>query len=101
MRGDSDCATGCPSRATWRISAAVTVRAFVLRERGVTRGEEVVHLVRLAHEVEEVDLRGVGSGLDRREAGVCDRRRRQARLAPRVIGVVAVELRLENRLRRR
>ena len=49
-------------------STAVAVRALVLRERGVARREEVMHLVRLAHEVEVVDLRRMRGRLDRRQA---------------------------------
>ena len=51
----------------------------------VARGEEVVQVVGLAREVEVVDLRRVRGRLDRGEAGVRDRRRRQARPVARVV----------------
>src|SRR5690349_2292378 len=101
MRGDSECATGRPSSATWLIrSAAVAVRALVLRERARAGGEEMVHLVRLADEVEVVDLRRVRSRTDRREPRVRDRRRRQSEHLARVVRAVAVELGLADRLGR-
>ena len=80
---------------------AVPVRALVLRERGVAGREEVVDLVGLADEVEVVDLRRMRGGADRRQPGVGDRRRRQAGELARVVRVVALQLRLEDRLRRR
>src|SRR3954447_14297236 len=99
MRGDSECETGCPSSATCVIrrgaSTAVAVRALVLRKGGVARREEVVHLVGLADEVEVVDLRRMRRGADRRQARVGDGRRRQPGELARVVGVVALELRLQ------
>src|SRR5512133_2856370 len=57
IRGESECATGWPSRAT-----SVAVLGLVLEEVLVVRREVVVLVVRLAHEVEVVDLRGGRGG---------------------------------------
>src|SRR5579862_5790418 len=97
MRGESECATGWPSSAT----TLVAVETLVVDEIVVVVGEVVVHLVRLADEVEPVTGRRMCSGLDRREPGIRDRRRRQPEdvRVPRVVRVVARELRLGERLR--
>ena len=60
-------------------------------ERRAARREEVVHLVRLAHEIEVVDLRRMRGCLDRRQARVRDRRRRQPGELARVVRVVALQ----------
>jgi len=54
--------------------------------------------VRLDDEVPVVHLRGPRGGLDRREAGVADRRRRQPGADARVVGRVALELGVGQRL---
>src|SRR5690242_3389427 len=72
IRGDRECATGCPRRTT-----SVAVLGLVLEEVLVARREVVVPVVRLAHEVEVVDLRGIRGRLERRHPGIVDRRRRQ------------------------
>src|SRR6476620_9248137 len=54
IRGESECATGCPRRAT-----SVAVLGLVVEEVLVVRREVVVPVVRLAHEVEVVDVRRV------------------------------------------
>src|SRR5581483_6690801 len=97
IRGDSDSATGRPSSATFT-SAAVAVRALVLGERARAGGEEVVHLVGLAHEVEVIDLRRVRRRLERGETGVRDGRRRKGRAVARVVRARALELRFPDRL---
>src|SRR6266513_2484205 len=73
IRGDNECDTGWPSSTT-----SVAVLRLVLEEVLVVRREVVVLVVRLAHEVEVVDLRGVRGRLERRGPGIVDRRRRQA-----------------------
>src|SRR5437868_7356528 len=90
-----------PRRIFFSALRDVAVSSLVVDERVVARREEVVLLVRLAHEVEVVHLRGVRGGLHRRETGVRDRRRRQARVVARVVRAVALQLRLEDRLRPR
>ena len=61
----------------------------------------MVPVVRLAHEVEVVDLRRIRGGLERRHPGIVDRRRRQAVVHPRVVRRRVVQLGLRERLGRR
>src|SRR5918996_4887686 len=75
-------------------SAAVAVLAGLGVELRLAGREEVVHLVRLAHEEEVVLARRMRRRLDRRQPRVRDRRRRQPRELARVVRVVALELRL-------
>src|SRR5206468_3101292 len=87
IRGDSECATGCPRRTT-----SIPVLGLVLEEVLVVRREVVVLVIRLAHEVEVVDVGRVRGRLERRHAGVVDRRRRQAVVQPRVVRRRVVQL---------
>src|SRR6476646_11618168 len=96
IRSESECATGWPSRAT-----SVAVLGLVLEEVLVARREVVVLVVRLANEVEVVDLRGVRGRLERRNPGIVDRRRRQAVVHPRVVRRRVVQLGSRERLGRR
>src|SRR5204862_5207581 len=96
IRGDNECDTGWPSSTT-----SVAVLSLVLEEVLVVRREVVVLVVRLAHEVEVVDLRGVRGRLERRGPGIVDRRRRQAVVHPRVVRRRVVQLGLRERLGRR
>src|SRR5437764_13410029 len=73
MRGESECATGWPSSAT----TLVAVETLVVDEVVVVVGEVVVHLVRLADEVQPVTGRGMRGRLHRRETGIRDRGRRK------------------------
>src|SRR5437660_11942435 len=99
MRGESDCATGCPSRATCRV-LAIAVLGEELVVGASTRGEEVVPVILLARVVEVVDMRGMGGGPDRRKTRIGDRRRRQAEMHARVVRRGVLQLRLMNRLGR-
>src|SRR5205085_6148127 len=99
MRGESECATGWPSSAT----TLVAVETLVVDEVVVVVGEVVMHLVRLADEVQPVTGRGMRGRLHRRETGIRDRGRRKPDdvWVPRVVRVIARELRLSERLRAR
>ena len=66
-------------------SAGRVVRGLGRLESGIGGGEEVAATVRLRHVVEVVDVRGMRRGLDRRQARVADRGRRQARVLVRVV----------------
>src|SRR5262249_25413783 len=57
IRGESECATGCPSSATTHVVPLIAMRVRVVLEVAVARREEVMHVIRLPHEVEVVDLR--------------------------------------------
>src|SRR6185503_14725684 len=96
IRGDSECATGCPRRTT-----SVAVLGLVLEEVLVVRREVVVAVVGLADEVEVVDLRRMRRRLERRHAGVVDRRRRQAVVQPCVVRRRIGQLGLRQRLDRK
>ena len=79
--------------------AGFVVAGDVGFEFGFGGGEGVLAAgARLDHVVEVVDLRRVGGGLDRGEAGVADRARRQARVEAGVVGGVDRELRFGQRL---
>src|SRR5205809_6820302 len=101
MRGESECATGCPSRATCRVTVLpVAVLRQELVVRVPARGEEVMAVILLARVVEVVDVRRVGGRTDRREPRIRDRRRRQTVVEARVVGGRVVELGLMDRLGR-
>src|SRR5206468_7472599 len=61
IRGESECATGCPRRKT-----SVAVLGLVMEKVLVVRREVMVLVVRLAHEVEVVDVCGMRGRLERR-----------------------------------
>src|SRR5262245_16273992 len=70
MRGESECETGWPRSATTRVTTHplfVAVRDLVVDEVLEARREVVVHPVRLAHEIQVIDARGVRRRLHRRE----------------------------------
>src|SRR5207247_3642429 len=79
--------------AARRAHSPVPVLDFLVLEVPEARREVVMHPVRLAEEVEIADLRRMGGSLHRGEAWVADRRRRQTEELPRVVRVVALELR--------
>ena len=73
-------ARATPSAGSRAIRSALQARARVRLELGRAGREEVATAVRLAHEVDVVDLRRMRRRLHRRQARVRDRRRRQPRL---------------------
>ena len=77
-------ASGAPA-GTWRVGLELLV-ARLEHARAVA--------AHLGHEVQEVRVSGMRGGLDRREPGVVDRRRRQALVDPRVVRRARVQLRL-------
>ena len=124
--GDSECDVGQPSRPTsvvvprisisregsWReyprradppwlhrrSAAGVAVLAHLAQERALARREEVPLRAGNADVVEVVHRGRMGGGLDRGETRIRDRRRRQARELPAVVGVVARDRSLGQRL---
>src|SRR5919108_1483321 len=106
MRGESERSPGRPGKPTSRVapdtsltcSAAEAVLATLPVEFHLAGGEVVVLAVGLAHEVQVVDRRRMRCRLHGGETWVRDRRRRQTRALARVVGAVAVDVRLPERL---
>src|SRR4051794_3350944 len=72
--------------------AALVGRGELVEPRPAGREAVVTAVVAVEHVVEVVDLRRLRGRLDRGEAGVPDRRRREARVDPRVVGRGGLEL---------
>src|ERR1700675_1854267 len=73
-------------------SAAEPVFALLLEELRPARREEVVHPVRLADEVEVVDVCRIRRSTDRCKPRIRDRCGRQTDPAARVVGIVTLEV---------
>src|SRR5436305_9033061 len=81
-----------PAALLHRSRAADRMGALVGVEHAEARREEVMDLVRLADEVEVVDLRGMSGRLKRGETGVRDRSRGKPEPVTSVVGVRALQL---------
>src|SRR6266849_9566010 len=95
IAGDSECATGWPRR----YAVAMVTRSFVAVFDAVgllllERHRECVPTgaVVLRDEIEVRHVRGLRGPLERRDARICDRRRRQARVEIRVVGRGQLEI---------
>src|SRR4026209_2718214 len=79
-------------------AAAESVLERLLTELGLARSEEVTAALAPANEVEVVDASGIGGSTHRRQPGIRDGRRRKTGAMACVVRIVALEIRLLERL---